>query len=98
MTALADAHLRDALTRLAFGHALSRAECAAAFRVLVRGGGTAAQAGALLMGLRARGEHRRVSVVLMLVVLTQLAFTAFHWTFLDAREAEYRLISHRFYH
>lgn len=57
MTALADAHLRDALTRLAFGHALSRAECAAAFRVLVRGGGTAAQAGALLMGLRARGEH-----------------------------------------
>ena len=56
MTALADAHLRDALRKLAFGEPLTRADSAAAFGVLIRGGGTAAQAGALLMGLRARGE------------------------------------------
>jgi len=34
----------------------------------------------------------------MLIVLTQVAFTAFHWTFLDARETEYRLLSQRYYH
>ncbi len=56
MTALADDALRAALQKLAFGEPLSRAESAAAFGVLVQGGGTAAQAGALLMGLRARGE------------------------------------------
>ncbi len=56
VTALADAHLRDALRKLAFGEPLTRADSAAAFGVLFRGGGTAAQAGALLMGLRARGE------------------------------------------
>jgi hypothetical protein len=52
----------------------------------------------LLRGNASQAEHRRISKVLMLVVLTQVAFTAFHWTFLDARETEYRLISHRFYH
>lgn len=56
MTALADAHLRAALRKLAFGEPLSRGECAAAFGALFRGSGTAAQAGALLLGLRARGE------------------------------------------
>lgn len=56
MTALADAHLRSALQKLAMGLPLSRADSAAAFTVLFQGGGTDAQAGALLMGLRARGE------------------------------------------
>jgi hypothetical protein len=48
--------------------------------------------------LRGRGEHRRVAAVLTLIVLVQIVFTAFHWTFFDAREAEYRLSSNRFYH
>lgn len=56
MTALADDHLRLALRKLAHGEPLARSESAAAFSVLFTGGGTAAQAGALLMGLRARGE------------------------------------------
>jgi hypothetical protein len=48
--------------------------------------------------LRGRpGEHRRVATVLMLIVGVQIFFTAFHWTFLDAREAEYRLSTRRFY-
>lgn len=56
MSALADEPLRAALRKLAFGERLTRTDTEAAFRVLVGGGGTAAQAGALLMGLRARGE------------------------------------------
>ena len=56
VTVLADDHLRLALRKLAHGESLARSESAAAFAVLFAGGGTAAQAGALLMGLRARGE------------------------------------------
>lgn len=56
VTVLADEHLRLALRKLAHGEPLARSESAAAFAVLFAGGGTAAQAGALLMGLRARGE------------------------------------------
>jgi hypothetical protein len=48
--------------------------------------------------LRGAGEHRRVARVLVLIVLVQMFFTAFHWTFFDAREAEYRLTTRRFYH
>ena len=47
--------------------------------------------------LRARGEHPRVAKALALIVLVQVFFTTFHWTFFDAREAEYRLTSKRFY-
>jgi anthranilate phosphoribosyltransferase len=56
VTELADHHLRLALRKLAHGEPLKRSESASAFAVLFGGGGTAAQAGALLMGLRARGE------------------------------------------
>ena len=56
VTVLSDDHLRLALRKLAHGEPLARSESAAAFGVLFGGGGTAAQAGALLMGLRARGE------------------------------------------
>jgi anthranilate phosphoribosyltransferase len=59
VSALADEPLRAALRKLAFGEALTRADARSAFAVLVGGGGTAAQAGALLMGLRARGETAR---------------------------------------
>jgi hypothetical protein len=34
----------------------------------------------------------------MLIVLTQMIYTTFHWTLFDVRETEYRLISKRFYH
>jgi hypothetical protein len=51
----------------------------------------------LLRGGRAAGEHPRVAKVLMLIVAVQIFFTAFHWTFFDAREAEYRLSTKRFY-
>ena len=30
-------------------------------------------------------------------LLVQIFFTTFHWTFFDAREAEYRLTTKRFY-
>ena len=43
-------------------------------------------------------EHPRLARVLMLIVAVQIFFTAFHWTFFDAREAEYRLSTRRFYH
>jgi anthranilate phosphoribosyltransferase len=56
VTVLADHQLRLALRKLAHGEPLARSESAAAFSVLFGGGGTAAQVGALLMGLRARGE------------------------------------------
>jgi anthranilate phosphoribosyltransferase len=48
--------LRAALQQLAQGLPLSRTEAAAAFGVVMDGGATAAQAGALLLGLRAKGE------------------------------------------
>jgi hypothetical protein len=47
--------------------------------------------------LRGRGFHKRAAVALVLIVGVQLVFTALHWTLLDAREAEYRLITNRFY-
>jgi anthranilate phosphoribosyltransferase len=51
-----DAPLRSALHQVAQGLPLDREATAAAFGVLMCGGATPAQAGALLMGLRARGE------------------------------------------
>jgi hypothetical protein len=48
--------------------------------------------------LRGRADHRYVARVLMLIVLTQMIYTTFHWTVFDVRETEYRLISKRFYH
>ena len=51
-----DSALRHALQQIAQGLSLNRAEAAAAFGVIMGGSATAAQAGALLMGLRAKGE------------------------------------------
>jgi anthranilate phosphoribosyltransferase len=51
-----DAGLRLALQNLAQGRSLSRLEAAAAFGVVMEGRASPAQAGALLMGLRAKGE------------------------------------------
>jgi anthranilate phosphoribosyltransferase len=48
--------LHSALQQLSQGQRLSRVEAAAAFAVIMEGGATAAQSGALLLGLRARGE------------------------------------------
>jgi anthranilate phosphoribosyltransferase len=48
--------LRLALQQLAVGTALTRAATAAAFEVVMRGEATPAQAAALLMGLRVKGE------------------------------------------
>jgi len=48
--------LRDALRRLAAGESLSADDTAAAFGVVMRGEGTAAQVAALLMALRVKGE------------------------------------------
>jgi anthranilate phosphoribosyltransferase len=53
---MSDAPLRFALQQLALGSSLSRADTAAAFGVIMQGGATPAQAGALLLGLRAKGE------------------------------------------
>jgi hypothetical protein len=47
--------------------------------------------------LRGRGFHVRAATAMVLIVGAQLVFTALHWTMLDARESETRLISHRFY-
>ena len=60
---------------------------------------------ALLLGLcidrpvirHSAAGHKRVVTALMLIVFSQVAFTALHWTLFDAREVEYRLISQRFY-
>jgi hypothetical protein len=41
--------------------------------------------------------RRRVAAALVLIVLTQTAFTAMHWTLFDVREVEYRLTSQRYY-
>ena len=48
--------LQSAIKRLAFGESLTAAEAAAAFGVIMRGEATPAQSGALLMGLRVKGE------------------------------------------
>jgi anthranilate phosphoribosyltransferase len=48
--------LGSALQQIAQGLSLTRAESAAAFGILMEGAATAAQAGALLMGLRVKGE------------------------------------------
>jgi anthranilate phosphoribosyltransferase len=48
--------LKPALDRIARGDSLSEAEAEAAFGVVMSGGATPAQVGALLMGLRVRGE------------------------------------------
>lgn len=48
--------LQAAIRKLAFSDSLTAAESAAAFGVVMRGEATAAQAGALLMGLRVKGE------------------------------------------
>jgi hypothetical protein len=47
--------------------------------------------------LRGRGSHPRAVIGMVLIVAAQLVFTAMHWTMLDAREAEYRLVTNRFY-
>lgn len=49
--------LQAAIKRLAFGNSLTAAEAAAAFGVIMRGEATPAQAGALLLGLRVKGEN-----------------------------------------
>jgi anthranilate phosphoribosyltransferase len=48
--------LKPVLGRLAAGERLSAGEAAEAFAIVMRGAATAAQTGALLMGLRQRGE------------------------------------------
>lgn len=48
--------LQAAIKRLAFAESLTAAESAAAFGVIMRGEATPAQSGALLMGLRVKGE------------------------------------------
>src|SRR5688500_11986537 len=48
--------LEQAVRRVASGDALGEAEAADAFGVIMRGEATPAQVGALLMGLRVRGE------------------------------------------
>ncbi len=47
--------------------------------------------------LKGQGMHRPVAKALVLMVTVQILATAMHWTFLDVREAEYRLLSKRFY-
>jgi anthranilate phosphoribosyltransferase len=51
-----DSPLRVALQQIALGRPLTRAASAAAFEVVMRGEASPAQAGALLMGLRVKGE------------------------------------------
>ena len=50
--------------------------------------------------LRGNPQTRRprLAMPLMLIILTQVSFTALHWTLFDVREVEYRLISQRYYH
>ena len=48
--------LKSAIRRLAFGESLSAEDAAAAFEVVMRGDAAPAQVGALLMGLRVKGE------------------------------------------
>jgi len=51
----------------------------------------------LLRGGWREGGHRRVGLALALIVIAHVAFAAMHWTLFDAREAEYRLSSQRYY-
>jgi anthranilate phosphoribosyltransferase len=51
-----DSPLRVALQQLAEGTPLTRSGTAAAFEVVMQGGASPAQAAALLMGLRVKGE------------------------------------------
>jgi hypothetical protein len=44
-----------------------------------------------------RATHGKALRALMLLAALQIAFTAVHWSQLDARESEYRLISQRFF-
>ncbi|MGZ8400447.1 MAG: anthranilate phosphoribosyltransferase [Methyloceanibacter sp.] len=53
---MAPADLRPALRKIAAGQTLTEAEAADAFDTIMSGGATEAQIGALLMGMRARGE------------------------------------------
>lgn len=53
---MADISMKEVLGRVAAGGTLSEAEAAAAFEIMMSGEATAAQIGALLMGLRLRGE------------------------------------------
>ena len=48
--------LKSAIRRLAFGESLSADDAAAAFEVIMRGDAAPSQVGALLMGLRVKGE------------------------------------------
>jgi hypothetical protein len=50
----------------------------------------------LLRG-NAKTIRPRLAMPLMLIILTQVSFTALHWTLFDVRESEYRLISQRYY-
>ena len=50
------ADLRPALRKVAAGQTLTESEAAEAFETIMSGGATEAQIGALLMGMRARGE------------------------------------------
>ena len=52
----APADLRPALRKVAAGQTLTESEAAEAFETIMSGGATEAQIGALLMGMRARGE------------------------------------------
>jgi anthranilate phosphoribosyltransferase len=53
---VAPADLRPALRKIAAGKTLTETEAAEAFDTIMSGGATEAQIGALLMGMRARGE------------------------------------------
>ena len=56
MSAATSGDLRPLLARVAAGRALSEAESEAAFEIIMTGNATPSQMGALLMGLRVRGE------------------------------------------
>lgn len=53
---MADISIKDALGRVAAGGTLSESEAASVFEIMMSGEATAAQIGALLMGMRLRGE------------------------------------------
>lgn len=56
MSAAASGDLRPLLARIAAGRSLSEAEAETAFEIIMTGNATPSQMGALLMGLRVRGE------------------------------------------
>jgi hypothetical protein len=47
--------------------------------------------------LRRRADHATLRRALLTIVMANLAFTAFHWTVFDTREAEFRLFSERYF-